>query len=122
AIAEDMARLVRFITPVDAAPVPDRLPVPTMIEESLTNRRVLRLTYRDRDGARTEREVEPVLFLSSRFGWYLLAWCRLRNDLRAFRIDRILAAVDTGLPAPNRPTAELPPCIPDHVTTAMSLR
>jgi len=42
----------------------------------------------------------------------LLAWCRLREAARAFRVDRILAAVDTGEPAPDRSYADLDVDIP----------
>jgi predicted DNA-binding transcriptional regulator YafY len=39
--------------------------------------------------ATTERHVEPVgIFFQGNF-WYLIAFCRLRNDYRNFRIDRI---------------------------------
>ena len=47
------------------------------------------------------REVEPVAFAGTRNQWYLLAWCRLRDSGRAFRVDRILAVADTGQPAPH---------------------
>ena len=30
--------------------------------------------------------------------WYLVAWCRLREGARAFRLGRIVAAADTGEP------------------------
>jgi predicted DNA-binding transcriptional regulator YafY len=34
--------------------------------------------------------------------WYLLAWCRLRDALRAFRTDRIATvAVTAQVPAPR---------------------
>lgn len=70
----------------DPAAQPMLLPV----QQGVVQRRVLRMTYRG--GSRideTEREVEPlgVVFYSA--NWYLVAWCRLRNDLRHFRIDRI---------------------------------
>jgi predicted DNA-binding transcriptional regulator YafY len=94
-------------------------PVPSIITDSLVARRVLRLTYQDRSGERTEREVEPLLFLSGPYGWYLLGWCRLREDLRAFRVDRVLAVIDTGEPAPARPRPELPPGIPEHVAIGL---
>ncbi|MFL6140967.1 MAG: helix-turn-helix transcriptional regulator [Labedaea sp.] len=118
ATAHELAGRVRFVRPAGQTVAP---PVPVIIEESMVARRVLRLRYRDRNAARTEREVEPVMFLSTSRGWYLVGWCRLRAGLRAFRIDRILAAVDTGQPAPARPDAPLP-CIPASVIAATSLR
>lgn len=115
--AQELADRVRFISPPGPA---GNAPVPTIIEESLVARRVLRLTYEDKVGARSEREVEPIMFLSSRRDWYLLGWCRLRDDVRAFRIDRIVAVMDTGELAPHRPDAQLPSDIPEHVTLAIN--
>jgi len=118
AVAQELAERVRFIGPeAGTAPAP---PVPVIIEESLVRRRVLRISYRDKEGAGTEREVEPLMFLSGQHGWYLFGWCRLRGDVRAFRVDRIVAADETGEPAPTRPYAT-PPCVPERVITATRL-
>jgi len=38
----------------------------------------------------TERIVEPLSIYFTKENWILIAWCHLRNDLREFRIDRIL--------------------------------
>jgi predicted DNA-binding transcriptional regulator YafY len=37
-----------------------------VIQDAIVGRRVVRLTYVDREGALTEREVEPVLFATVR--------------------------------------------------------
>jgi predicted DNA-binding transcriptional regulator YafY len=89
-----------------------RTVVPLAIQEAITARHVLLLDYRDRDDVVTVREVEPVAFAGTRAHWYLLAWCRLREAARAFRVDRILAAVDTGELAPHRSYADLDVDIP----------
>ena len=82
-------------------PADEPRPVPLVIQDAVVDRRVLRLTYLDRDGARTEREVEPVRFASVRGRhWYLVGWCRLRRAERAFRVDRIVHARATGEPSP----------------------
>jgi predicted DNA-binding transcriptional regulator YafY len=86
--------------------------VPLAIEEAITARHVLLLDYRDQHDVVTVREVEPVAFAGTRAHWYLMAWCRLRDSARAFRVDRILAAVDTGEPAPHRSYADLDVDIP----------
>jgi len=86
--------------------------IPLAIQEAITARHVLVIDYRDRREAVTVREVEPVAFAGTRAHWYLLAWCRLRGGARAFRVDRILAAVDTGEPAPHRSYADLDVGIP----------
>jgi predicted DNA-binding transcriptional regulator YafY len=81
--------------------------VPLVIQEAIATRHVLLIDYRDRRDAVTAREVEPVAFGGTQAHWYLLAWCRLRDAGRAFRMDRIVAAVDTGEPAPHRSYADL---------------
>src|SRR5262249_61471938 len=86
--------------------------VPRAIQEAIPARHVLLLDYRDRDDVVTVREVEPMAFAGTRAHWYLLAWCRLREAARAFRVDRILAAVDTGELAPHRSYADLDVNIP----------
>jgi len=86
--------------------------VPLAIQEAITARHVLKLDYRDRHDAVTVREVEPVAFAGTHDQWYLLGWCRLRDGARAFRVDRVLAAADTGEPAPRRSYADLHVDIP----------
>ncbi|MGN6173324.1 MAG: helix-turn-helix transcriptional regulator [Streptosporangiaceae bacterium] len=86
--------------------------VPLAIQEAITARHVLLLDYRDRGDVVTVREVEPVAFAGTRAHWYLLGWCRLREAARAFRVDRILAAVDIGELAPHRSYADLDVDIP----------
>jgi len=69
----------------------------------------------------TFREVEPVAFAGTRAHWYLIAWCRLRDGARAFRLDRIRAAVDTGEPAPHRSYGDLDVDIPDSLVRRIEL-
>jgi predicted DNA-binding transcriptional regulator YafY len=95
--------------------------VPLVIQEAITVGHVLRLDYRDRRDQVTVREVEPVAFVATRSQWYLLAWCRLRQGSRAFRLDRILAAADTGAPAPPRAYQDLDVDIPDAVISRPGL-
>jgi predicted DNA-binding transcriptional regulator YafY len=95
--------------------------VPLVIQEAITVGHVLRLDYQDRHDQVTVREVEPVAFVATRSQWYLLAWCRLRQGSRAFRLDRILAAADTGAPAPPRAYQDLDVDIPDAVISRPDL-
>jgi len=96
--------------------------VPLAIQEAITARHVLRITYRDRHDRETVREVEPVAFAATRAEWYLMAWCRLRGGARAFRVDRILAADDTGEPASPRSYRDLDVDIPDALVRRPDLR
>ncbi|MCW2885711.1 MAG: hypothetical protein QOE54_5645 [Streptosporangiaceae bacterium] len=91
------------------------------VEHAINSRRVLRITYQDRFESWTERDVEPVVFLCGSRGWYLVAWCRLRQAGRAFRIDRIKDATVTDLPAPIRPFEDCAQDIPDLVTRVPAL-
>ncbi|QDZ14812.1 helix-turn-helix transcriptional regulator [Humibacter ginsenosidimutans] len=104
--ADELASRVHFVGTPGAAAGPGDA-VPPAIVEAVTSRRVLRLAYRDGSGNRTRREVEPVGYVGATSGWYLLAWCRLREGIRAFRFDRIEHVTPTAqLSPPRRVTAE----------------
>jgi predicted DNA-binding transcriptional regulator YafY len=48
------------------------------------------LSYRDEKEAESERVVRPLGLFFWGTKWTLTAWCELRTDFRAFRLDRIL--------------------------------
>ena len=75
---------------------PEADPPHADLADALRSRNVLRLHYRDRNGEATVRDVEPLGYVGRGRDWYLVAWCRLRDGLRAFRGDRIAAAEPTG--------------------------
>jgi predicted DNA-binding transcriptional regulator YafY len=53
-------------------------------------RRVVRLVYHALRRARPDpRDVEPIRLVHIRDAWYLAAYCRLREGVRLFRLDRI---------------------------------
>jgi len=81
----------------------DPLPVPAVITDALAARRVLRIGYADRHGLVTRRDIEPLGYVGMAERWYLLAWCRLREAIRAFRTDRITAVTATAQVPPPRP-------------------
>ena len=56
---------------------------------SISEKKVVAATYVTFDPENTtERELEPVGLFHSFEQWYLMAYCRLRNDYRTFRLDR----------------------------------
>jgi predicted DNA-binding transcriptional regulator YafY len=63
------------------------------IQQSLAGHRVLEIDYLKADSDTPEkRQVEPfALYENTYENWVLIAWCRLRDDFRTFRMDRILA-------------------------------
>lgn len=58
------------------------------LQNALTNFKVVRISYVNKDNAESERLIEPFALLNAE-NWYLIAWCRLRNEFRFFRPDRI---------------------------------
>jgi len=57
----------------------------------LVRRQIVRIAYAANNVKdATSREIEPIgLFYYSRH-WHMIAWCRLRDDYRDFRLDRIV--------------------------------
>jgi predicted DNA-binding transcriptional regulator YafY len=95
--------------------------MPRLVADALTARRVLRISYGDRAGAATVREIEPLGYLGSPSHWYLVAWCRLRQSIRAFRTDRIGAVTVTAEVPPPRPLRDDDLCIPHELVHQLSL-
>lgn len=91
---EVLSRTIRFET----GPRP---PVPLArletLEAAVSNQQVARIRYLSNStGEETEREIEPYTLLSYQGRWYAIAYCRLRQALRDFRVDRIRALAPTG--------------------------
>jgi predicted DNA-binding transcriptional regulator YafY len=64
----------------------------------------LRFEYRSREGASSEREVEPHRLVHTGRRWYLAAWDAGREDWRTFRVDRISPKLSMGSRfAPRKP-------------------
>lgn len=60
------------------------------IQQSLANKQVLNILYKSKkDDTPQERSVEPIGLCNYATRWHLFAWCRLREDYRDFRLDRI---------------------------------
>jgi predicted DNA-binding transcriptional regulator YafY len=68
---------------IEATGVIDRL------HEAVIAHRVVRMDYRDKAEQASAREVEPLCLAFWGGAWTLGAWCRLRQDFRNFRPDRI---------------------------------
>ncbi len=62
------------------------------IEQGVTDSLVVTIDYLDAQGAISRRQIEPHLLARTRGTWYAVAWCRLRNAPRWFRLDRIMSA------------------------------
>lgn len=62
----------------------------SILQLALTNFNLVKIKYYSPDIEKmTERVIEPFAVYTSQENWLLIAFCRLRNDYRAFRLDRI---------------------------------
>ena len=60
------------------------------IQLAITNFNYVEINYRKANDPNISfRKIEPCAIFSSDRKWILIAWCHLRKDYRAFRIDRI---------------------------------
>ncbi|MEX0288052.1 MAG: helix-turn-helix transcriptional regulator [Flavobacteriaceae bacterium] len=59
------------------------------IQASITHYHVLQINYRSSENKYTSRTIEPFAIYSIHGNFLLIAFCRLRNDFRNFRIDFI---------------------------------
>ncbi|MFZ6014393.1 MAG: helix-turn-helix transcriptional regulator [Bacteroidota bacterium] len=67
------------------------------IQQAISHRNVLLLDYYSANTQEhTQREIEPIGIVHYSGRWHLIAWCRLRNGYRDFRVDMIQKMVNTG--------------------------
>lgn len=96
----ELTRRVRHVQPpVDAG---EMAPVAPNVQRAIGEHLVARIDYVAADRATTQRVVEPIGLVAHDGLWYLVAWCRLREDVRNFRLDRITGCQLTGERAPSR--------------------
>lgn len=70
-------------------PTPGAVPL-SHIQAATADRQLLRLRYNGATrGHATERDVEPLGLVYYLQQWHLIGWCRLRDEVRDFRVDRI---------------------------------
>jgi predicted DNA-binding transcriptional regulator YafY len=64
-----------------------------LLSDSAQRLRCVHLTYRSDREEITRRTVEPYGLVGRQGRWYLVGFCRLRNDYRTFRLDRMQEAL-----------------------------
>jgi proteasome accessory factor B len=86
-----------------------RVAVPTdpldAVADAVVGRLALRFTYRAADGRTSERTVDPYAVVRRRRAWYVVGRDHDRDDLRAFRLDRVV----DGFAPIGEPAAFTPP-------------
>jgi predicted DNA-binding transcriptional regulator YafY len=58
----------------------------------------LKFNYEDNGGVKTQRDVEPHRVVHVERRWYLVAWDKMREDWRTFRVDRMAHPITAGGP------------------------
>ncbi|GAB3499383.1 hypothetical protein GCM10027341_22560 [Spirosoma knui] len=61
----------------------------SQMQYALTNFYLTKINYTNEQNQTTSRTIEPFALISTTENWLLIAWCRLRNEFRYFRLDRI---------------------------------
>ncbi len=59
------------------------------IQSAITNFQLLNIEYLSLENKLTKRNIEPFAVYNTKGNWILIAFCKLRNEFRAFRIDLI---------------------------------
>ena len=60
------------------------------VKQSLASSKVISIQYKSKGkNELTDRELEPIGLCYYYGGWHIMAYCRLREDYRDFRLDRI---------------------------------
>ena len=57
------------------------------LQSAITNYYITDLEYRSLQNKTSKRAIEPFALLHTQDNWVLIAYCRLREDFRAFRLD-----------------------------------
>ncbi len=59
------------------------------IQMAIVNFRTIELNYQAKGKEITRRQIEPLAIYCYNDKWIVIGWCRLRQDYRSFRLDRI---------------------------------
>lgn len=60
-----------------------------LLQKAIEEKTLLSVSYVDRDGNVSERNIEPHVLALKQGLWYVYAYCRLRNTFRLFKVGRI---------------------------------
>lgn len=66
------------------------------VSEAIESHCVVRIRYADKEAKASQRAIEPLAMHYWGKAWTLVAWCRLREGFRVFRVDRIRSLEPTG--------------------------
>ena len=81
----------------------------TTLQSAIVTKKVVQIsyhaTYKEEN---TVRHIEPIGLCYYGINWHLIGWCRLRNDYRDFRLDRItrLVVIDETFSFESHPSVQ----------------
>lgn len=88
-----------------AAPEADTKVDSKRVRDALRRGKVIEIKYQDEAGRKTTRAVWPVSVGYFDMKRVMVAWCELRDDFRAFRVDRIVELIQTDRRLPRSQAA-----------------
>lgn len=102
AAAEEVLQLHWVEAPRDSALLGDIL-------DALTRRKTVTIKYRSlgSDSA-VRRNVDPYGLFNKNGAWYFIGYCRLREDVRCFKLERIEGNMTVNMKSPKTPDFEFP--------------
>lgn len=90
ALQAQMLRLEQSMATTATPGQPEKGADLTLLQQALAQRQTLRFTYLGWNKKKAaERVVEPLGLVHYLERWHLIAWCRLRKEVRDFRADRM---------------------------------
>ncbi|MEN7550030.1 YafY family protein [Rapidithrix thailandica] len=57
------------------------------LQSAISNYQTVKIAYLSLESKQSQREIEPFALYTTQDNWVLVAFCKLRNDFRAFRLD-----------------------------------
>lgn len=97
-------------------------PMLKLIRRAIRESNILEIHYKDTAENLTDRRVRPLAIWAFTDGWLFAGWCELRNDFRAFRIDRILAIDETGDSFADHPNQNLQAYLANRIFDRYAVR
>lgn len=68
----------------------------TEIQNSIVGKYILKIEYKNNDGEKSKREIEPIGLTFYSNQWHLIAWCWKRKEYRDFKVSEIISLNSTG--------------------------
>ena len=70
----------------------------SVLQSAIAGKTTVELEYKNNQQETSSRLIEPIGLVFYAFSWHLIAWCRMRNDYRDFKVARILRIKNKEIP------------------------